>query len=452
MPLRRFAYERTLLVLIALVALPLVNVLNTQDVSRLALTHALLDDASVRIDAYADETVDRAFKDGHWYTEKAPGLSFLALPVVAALRAVDAVVGNEEPRPLWERDAHLWLIRLAGAGAFFALAVLLVGRVAEGLEPGLGAPAAVAFGLGTYFHPLATALFGHVTAGATAFAAFLLVSRGGARRLAVAGVLAGAAVLIEYQAALVAAALVAYALVRGGGRGAGAFLLGAAPAALVLGAYNTLAFGAPWRMSYRYVSNEYTEEQRQGLFGIGIPRGEAAWFVFLDGRGVLIVAPVLLVAAAGLWLLWRRGLRVEAAVCAGVSGAYLLANLGYFFPYGGQSPGPRFLVASLPFLCVGLAPAFRRWPWPSLVIAAWSIFAMEFNSITWSIANTLRLDEFPKTIWYVVLHVPRVAGTLLLLAPLAVAVSIAARELLQATVWRSASFQRRTPTSTPTLI
>jgi hypothetical protein len=59
-------------------------------------------------------------------------------------------------------------------------------------------------------------------------------------------------------------------------------------------------------------------------------------------------------------LLWRQGFRAEALTCAAATVCFLLINAGYFLPYGGNSPGPRFFAPALPFLAVGLAPALRR--------------------------------------------------------------------------------------------
>ena len=50
-------------------------------------------------------------------------------------------------------------------------------------------------------------------------------------------------------------------------------------------------------------------------------------------------------------------MRAEALACAAATLVFALLSVGYFDPYGGESPGPRFLVPALPFLALGLADA-----------------------------------------------------------------------------------------------
>jgi hypothetical protein len=64
-------------------------------------------------------------------------------------------------------------------------------------------------------------------------------------------------------------------------------------------------------------------------------------------------------------LLWRRGLRAESALIAALVVVELVWNAGrhpYTFALGGWSPGPRFLIPLLPFLCFAIAPVLRRAP------------------------------------------------------------------------------------------
>ncbi|MGH2996673.1 MAG: hypothetical protein ACRDM9_10200, partial [Gaiellaceae bacterium] len=51
-------------------------------------------------------------------------------------------------------------------------------------------------------------------------------------------------------------------------------------------------------------------------------------------------------------------------------------NSGYHDPFGGFSPGPRFLVPVLPFLVLAMAPVLRRLPATTLALAAVSALLM----------------------------------------------------------------------------
>src|SRR5207253_7670948 len=54
--------------------------------TRLGLTLSLVERGSVTIDPYREWTLDKAEKDGHYYCDKAPGLSLLAVPAYALCR------------------------------------------------------------------------------------------------------------------------------------------------------------------------------------------------------------------------------------------------------------------------------------------------------------------------------------------------------------------------------
>ena len=394
----RFPHERLVLVLIALSTLLVINPRNVQDVTRLGLTRSIIERGSLNIDPWAHMTTDRAFRAGHWYSDKAPGVSFVAIPPLAVMLGVDRVLPNPDKKTFWDRQSHMWLLRMITSGIPLLVAAWLVGRVAERLRPGYGALVAITFAVGTMAGPLGATTFEQDGAMALGFSSFYLVAR--SPRLAVAaGALSGAAVLFEYQAVLVALAVAVYIGWRYGVRRLLEFGLGGAPAAVVLGAYDWAAFGSPFHLSYKYVANEYTERQHHGFFGIGTPTLHGVWYLFLDGKGLLLVSPVLVAAAAGLVALWRRGVRAEAALYIAITLIFLFADMGYFEPYGGTSPGPRFFAPALPFLALGLVEAYRRWPVPTSLLALWSFSWTTLDGITWAILNKLKLKWDPNTVW-----------------------------------------------------
>src|SRR6185295_5846805 len=114
--------------------------------SRFNLVRAITNDHSLRVDPYHRSTGDLAVFEGHYYSDKAPGLSLTAVPVVIAGRAILAVRGGDPES--YEGIAFLsWLATVFTAGLFTALAAVTLFDVS--IE--LGAPPGGAlFGAITY--------------------------------------------------------------------------------------------------------------------------------------------------------------------------------------------------------------------------------------------------------------------------------------------------------------
>ena len=91
-------------------------------------------------------------------------------------------------------------------------------------------------------------------------------------------------------------------------------------------------------------------------------------------RGIYCLAPVLLLGTAGL-IIWLREKTfvAEARLCLAIFGFFFLVNMSFNGYHGGFSAGPRYLVPGLPFLALGLAVAFVRWPKWTVVLLAVSI-------------------------------------------------------------------------------
>jgi len=381
LPWARPRHELLLLALAAVVALSPFYGPNAQDVSRLCLASALQHGHLSNDDCLSDE-LDKAFYGGHYYSDKAPGLSVLELPVAN-------VVHLPPVQHIWKPDRGLWAIRVLSSGIAFLLCMFLVGRVCEGIAAATGGAAAVSFGLGTFVSSLAALNFGHVPAATLGLAAFLLAWSG---RPLVAGLAAGALPLVEYQAGAIVLILLVYIGARGL-RPAAVYAAGLVPGVALLAAYDTLAFGAPWHLSYRYVANGYVLAQERGFFGVGVPKLFSTYEVLSGREGLLVTSPIAGAGVVGLVLLARRHLH-EALVCGAVTLFFVLLNCSYFLPYGGFSPGPRFLIPALPFLALGFAPAFARLPRLTAVLAAISVVGSTALLLVWASGGPVG-----RTIW-----------------------------------------------------
>jgi hypothetical protein len=141
--------------------------------------------------------------------------------------------------------------------------------------------------------------------------------------------------------------------------------------------YNHAAFHSWTHLAYSNIP-----QQKKGFFGISAPSLPVLATLLFDSRGLLTLSPVLAMGGIGTVLLYRRGHRAEALTVAGVGVCYLGYNSGYYLPFGGGSPGPRFLITMLPFLGFPIALALRRYPGPTIALAGASVATWVVATIT----------------------------------------------------------------------
>src|SRR4051794_17204038 len=374
------------IVFVALAYAQPIQALGWNQTSHYALVRAL-SHGHTDIDPYKDTTGDKA-KDpnGHWYSSRAPGLAFYMLPAYKAMTLVGIDDITKKNLAGKKNDEMIWALGL-WATVLPAMAMLLLVRwLADRLEPGYGTAAAVTLGLGTLILPFSTLLFSHVFSALLGFAAFVLLWRERERgspppRLifsALAGLLIGYGFTTEYPLFIVGAVLGVYLLATFPDRvkHALAYIGGGVLGIVPLMFYDKAAFG-----SYFHVAYADLPKHHRGFFGINVPNPKVAVELLFSSRGLLTLAPVLALGVAGTVWLYRRGRRAESLVIGSVAALFLIYNSGYYLPYGGQVPGPRFLITALPFLGVPLALAFKRLPGPALALAAASTVCLTIPTL-----------------------------------------------------------------------
>jgi hypothetical protein len=341
--------------------------------SRYDLVRAIVEQGTTRIDSYHQNTGDAALYQGHWYSDKSPGSALLGVPAYALLM----VVGGGVPAEV----AGVQALAFVESGVATVILVLLLIRF---LGPLVGESWAtvvgLAYGLGSMAFPFATMFFGHATSTAGLFAAFYFLHRHKLRPgrwgPVIAGFLAGWAVLVEIPVVLGVAALAIYAAFLGRDVVA-RFVLGGIPLALLLVAYNWLTFGSPLSIGYQF-SPTFQGQNEQGLISIVWPQLNTTWDLLVGPRGLLRLSPWFALAPLGLVALRRRDARFEVLLAAVICAAFLTYNSGALNPFGGWTPGPRYLMPALPFAAVLVAfvPRLFRFVAAPLMIVSAAVYAV----------------------------------------------------------------------------
>ena len=348
---------------------------NPNSATRILAGTAIVETASARIDPYAAMTIDKAQFDGHLYMDKAPGMTLMALPFVAATNWMTQRTSADVPHQLFDPDAEAFLrlrmrVAIAGIGAVLtALAAIALLDLGTGIggSRAAGLFTAIGFALGTTVWGWTTTWFGH--AAATSLIAFALwavwhgTRDGLAPRYALlAGLALGWAVVVEHGAVLLGAPVALWALwcIRHAGRATrlrtiGLAIAGGMIAAIPLLAYNLATFGHPFTTGYSGVVG--FEGMKQGLFGLTYPKLDILYEILLGKRrGIIWVAPILALAPFGIWTLLRDPARRDLGVlAAGGALACFLYHAAYVYWDGGNATGPRHALPAIAYLAIGLA-------------------------------------------------------------------------------------------------
>lgn len=309
---------------------------------------------------------DVAYRDGHFFPNKAPGPTMLAVPAYAAAHAIERGLGVD-PDDAVVLHVNLWLVSVTTVGLIAALGVALfvveAARVTRAPAASV-ALAAAAFAFGTPYFAYATWLYEHDLVAVFLLAAYAAAARVDERWGAAlaSGFAAALAVASNYVALAALPAVLLYALARSRRlRVVIPFGAGGLVVLLALAAWNLAAYGAPIVSHYEGELPLYrTEGAWLGVFTPPSPTKLLAVF-FSPFRGFFVTAPVLLLAPfAFVPLLRDRERALDAVAALAVAFPFFLFTFGFEHWHGGGSYAPRYLIPALPFVALALPLAVER--------------------------------------------------------------------------------------------
>ena len=387
--------------------------------SRLDLTMAIVDHGTLAIDDYYQNTGDYAYYNGHYYSDKAPGLSFLAVPFymvfkqVASTPPVARLMDKLAYSSAFDATLHAGGTGLLPQKIYFAMALYFVTLFTISIPSALlgfllyrvlgffikaEGPRffiALTYGLATPAFPYAGMFFSHQLVAFLLFGAFYLIFRRrkmqiSSWQLIVVGLLLGWSVITEYPTALIAGGVALYAL---GTQRAIRTVLWIAVGALVPGillmAYDWTIFRSILPKGYFY-SALYVEKHHTGFLSLTYPRPDALWGItFGSFRGLFFLAPVLMLAVVGFGIWLRKRIYLpEWTVCTWTVLSFVLFNGSSIMWEGGFAVGPRYLLPMLPFMVIGLGIGWRELTTHRVgrlvlgLLTLWSVVAVWLETIS----------------------------------------------------------------------
>lgn len=381
-------------------------------VSRLDLLHSLISMGTIAIDHYHENTSDKAFFNGHYYSDKAPGTSFLALPAFAAACIALYSLGISP-------DSNLgWLVSswVACAGALAVVAALgavaLFDWLSRRVPARVALLATLTIFLGAAPLPYATMMFSHsLVAALVAIAlwavwrqgeacpipsapgslavsshpALSLIGGEGLRRAregkvgwlgrhrwdVLAGFACGWAVASEYTAGLVVLGVFVWLLSQHWRR-AIPFVIGAVLPLLLIPAYSWACLGTPFALPYSYQA--IFPQMKHGLYAIQWPDPETALRLLLGPtRGLFFWSPFLVMAWLGFWKLAQTSASLFWLTYAAPVVQIVIISGRVWDWQAGPAFGARYLTPMLPLLALPCALGVQRFPKIGIVLAAYSI-------------------------------------------------------------------------------
>lgn len=325
--------------------------------SRIELAVAIAKYGSVSLDPVISTygtPFDRSERDGKVYSDKAPGLSLLSVPIVWL---VDLFVPREEksilPGYLELRNILTWLLITIPAALFPFLAL---GTFRIGFDQVMKIRIALLFALLTPLMTYSGVLFGHVPAGILAAFAWKLTLIPDYKKkntqipktssAALAGLLLAMAVTIEYPTAIVGLVIIPSMLLRKYPmRTILTFLVTSLIAILPCLIYHQIAFDSPFTTGYAFKGDSWhAEVHRAGFFGITAPKIDHLWgILFGIKRGVLFFCPLLVLIPFGFIQLEKIKKYISLPYTA-LGILYLLFASGFSDWQAGWSAAARHLV------------------------------------------------------------------------------------------------------------
>jgi hypothetical protein len=369
------------------------------DNSSLDLTMAIVDEHRFEIDSYANNTGDRAYYNGHYYSDKVPGTAFSTIPLYYAY---ESLVGKipyynslDEDNPSWKYHLFLFLAISLISAVCGALTIVLVYKTSKyftsnNLHRNL---VVIVLGLGTLLPHAGRQFNSHAISTFFIFFCFYLVFKMKKEKTDhsfIAGLVGGFAVLSEYRTIFILFGIFIIVLALKKWVWTLKFIGGISLFLGILLLYHYVIYDSPFETSLGHPDASTWEGKTKSLacynkdlfdkyyisstsqkLIIPLKISFSSWktfgrrmnmmirLLFDPFKGLFFYSPILLLSFFGLFLMYKK-YKLETLVIFFCFFIYVFHLASYSAWWMGHSFGPRYLTPLIPFLTIPLFYSFKK--------------------------------------------------------------------------------------------
>lgn len=323
--------------------------------TRLDLVWSIVENHSLSIDTYHENTGDKAFYKGRFYTDKAPGISFFGAPFYFIASKILRLCSSSSTLVdyMFKIYIPIFFVVIVPSAImgiiFYRLTNFFINNT------GLSALGTISYSLGTIVFFYSNMFYAHHVSAFLFFTAFYILIKStnikkiNKSKIFLSGSLLGLAILCEYPMGFFAIFIFAYLFTTTKSIKLLAYL--ALPVCLgiiILGIYHYACFDNPLKTGYNYEHLSYfAKHHAQGISGIKLPKlSRIIKLTFGLKRGIFIIHPFLLFAFSGAYFGLKSKRKREFLFFIIISAAVILFYSSFKFF------AERFLITAIPFLCI----------------------------------------------------------------------------------------------------
>jgi len=414
--------------------------------SRFALTRAISEENVLNIDSFYNQTGDRSYYEGHYYTDKAPGMSFTALPIYTLWKLVYHLglpqlasqvnldgIGltyyvKEVAFTYYQNPSNfllgsMFLVTVFTSSLFSALTVLLLYKVSKYFTDNEKERLLIVliYGLGTLAFSHALVFTSHSAETFFGFLSFYLLLKFKQNKLRrgslfLAGIFLGFGLVVGYSSLLIGAVCLLY-LFSINKKAIVIFLTGFALAILPLIIYSYSIFGTPFDFTGRlkYLDTIPIPANLEKFY-IGQDSGVSSGLLnflrltpllipilsqmlIFPSKGLFFYHPILIFSFIGLVYAYKK-YKIESMLIVFLFTLFLVIIPFQFLIWWGafSGVGLRYMLPVVPFLMIPLISALKKIDLKILILPlCFSIFVnfllLQYGEDTISMMNPSQYEE-----------------------------------------------------------